>query len=33
MSVAVGFSGVPTVVPKPNPMRLASAAPATPTNN
>ena len=39
MSVAVGFSGMPTVVPRPNPMRMASAAPPapaaapTPTNN
>jgi hypothetical protein len=38
MSVAVGFAGVPTVVPKPNPMRMASAAPVpaappVPANN
>jgi hypothetical protein len=39
MSVAVGFSGMPTVAPKPNPMRMASAAPPpppaapAPTNN
>jgi hypothetical protein len=31
MSVAVGFSGMPLVVPKPNPMRTAAlAAPAAP---
>jgi len=36
MSVAIGFSGVPTVVPKPNPLRVASLAPtpaAAPATN
>ncbi|HUO92262.1 MAG TPA: hypothetical protein VMU22_05030 [Rhizomicrobium sp.] len=33
MSVAVGFSGLPLVVPKPNPMRMAAlAAPAAPAS-
>ena len=30
MSVAVGFQGLPTVAPKPNPMRTASIAPSAP---
>jgi hypothetical protein len=30
MSVAVGFSGLPLVSPKPNPMRTASIAPSAP---
>ena len=30
LTVAVGFSGLPLVAPKPNPLRTASIAPATP---
>ena len=30
MTVAVGFSGLPLVAPKPNPMRTASLAPSAP---
>ena len=30
MTVAVGFSGLPLVAPKPNPLRTASLAPSAP---